>query len=99
MKGFKPQKAFMGLISTGDTNAVISLRNLAWESIKLWRWKDYIDRTWMKKYKVRRNMYELMYSPSGHIIFIYMVGFRGEGEAADRRGLFSDAFIFKSSLG
>lgn len=55
MKGFKPQKAFMGLISTGDTNAVISLRNLAWESSRLWRWKDYIDRTWMKKYKARRN--------------------------------------------
>lgn len=66
MKGFKPQKAFMGLISTGDTNAVISLRNLAWESIRLWRWKDNIDRTWMKKYKARQNTY-------GHTIYIYIL--------------------------
>jgi len=52
MKGFEPQKAFLGLISTGDENAVLSWRGLAWESPRLWTFKDYIDRKWMKKYKV-----------------------------------------------
>ena len=51
MTGFKPQKAFMGLISTGDANAVLSLRGLAAESKRLWIWKDEIDRKWMRKYK------------------------------------------------
>lgn len=54
MKGFEPQKAFLGLISTGDTNAVLSWRGLAWESARLWTFKDYIDVKWMRKYKVRR---------------------------------------------
>ncbi|CAN0277846.1 unnamed protein product, partial [Ectocarpus sp. 4 AP-2014] len=51
MTGFKPQKAFLGLISTGDETAVLSWRGLAWESSRLWTFKDYIDRKWMKKYK------------------------------------------------
>ncbi|CAN0471211.1 unnamed protein product, partial [Hapterophycus canaliculatus] len=51
MKAFTPQKAFLGLISTGDENAVLSWRGLASESSKLWTFKDYIDRKWMKKYK------------------------------------------------
>lgn len=52
MKGFQPQKAFLGLISTGDDNAVLSWRGLAWGSAWMWTFKDYIDRKWMKKYKV-----------------------------------------------
>lgn len=52
MKAFTPQKAFLGLISTGDENAVLSWRGLASESSKLWTFKDYIDRKWMKNYKV-----------------------------------------------
>lgn len=55
MKVFKPQKAFLGLISTGDENAVLSWRGLASESSRLWTFKDYIDRKWMRKYKVRRG--------------------------------------------
>eukprot|EP00903_Cladosiphon_okamuranus_P015210 g14058.t1 len=51
MNSFKPQKAFLGLISTGDENAVLSWRGLAWESTKLWTFKDYIDVKWMRKYK------------------------------------------------
>lgn len=53
MKGFKPQKAFLGLVSTGDENAVLSWRSFASESKSLWTFKDYIDRKWMRKYKVR----------------------------------------------
>ena len=53
MKNFTPQKAFLGLISTGDKNAVLSWRGFASESQRLWTFKDYIDRKWMRAYKVR----------------------------------------------
>lgn len=53
MKPFTPQKAFMGLISTGDERAVLSWRGLAKEGAYLWRFKDYIDTKWMRMYKVR----------------------------------------------
>lgn len=52
MKDFTPQKAFLGLISTGDKYAVLSWRGFASESKALWTFKDYIDRKWMRKYKV-----------------------------------------------
>ena len=52
MKDFTPQKAFLGLISTGDKYAVLSWRGFASESKTLWTIKDYIDRKWMRKYKV-----------------------------------------------
>lgn len=64
MKGFKPQKAFLGLISTGDETAVLSWRSLAWESSRLWTFKDYIDRKWMKKYKVQESPPYLWNFPS-----------------------------------
>lgn len=51
MKDFTPQKAFLGLISTGDKCAVLSWRGFASESKALWTFKDYIDRKWMRKYK------------------------------------------------
>lgn len=51
MKSFTPQKAFLGLISTGSQNAVLSWRGLAKEGQYLWRFKDHIDRKWMKMYK------------------------------------------------
>lgn len=57
MKGFKPQKAFLGLISTGDENAVLSWRSFASESKNLWTFKDYIDRKWMRKYKARNAFF------------------------------------------
>lgn len=71
MKGFKPQKAFMGLISTGDENAVLSWRGLASESAKLWTFKDHIDRKWMKAYKVSNNLV-LCFIASCHLVLLYL---------------------------
>lgn len=52
MKPYTPQKAFLGLISTGNTNAVLSWRGLAKEGESMWKLKDWIDVKWMRKYKV-----------------------------------------------
>ncbi|CAM9446539.1 unnamed protein product [Discosporangium mesarthrocarpum] len=51
LKPYTPQKAFLGLISTGDRYAVMSRGFLAMEGRALWDWKDHIDVTWMKKYQ------------------------------------------------
>eukprot|EP00899_Mesostigma_viride_P005299 jgi/Mesvir1/14770/Mv05411-RA.1 len=50
LKRFKPQKQFLGLISTGDKYAVASRGPLCiagiWGAL-LWKWKDWIDRKFM----------------------------------------------------
>lgn len=47
-----PQRYFLGLVSTGDKYAVASKGWWFWmQGQWLWTVKDYIDRTWMAKYK------------------------------------------------
>ncbi|MGF1603918.1 MAG: selenide, water dikinase SelD [Thermosynechococcaceae cyanobacterium] len=50
---YRPQRQILGLISTGDRNAVLSWGPLpwGWESPRLWRWKDRIDRKFMDQFK------------------------------------------------
>ncbi len=48
---FRPQKQTLALISTGDQNAIASYGKFATTGPWVWRWKDWIDRRWMKKYQ------------------------------------------------
>lgn len=53
LEKYKPQRQILGLISTGNRNAVLSWGPLpwGWESPRLWRWKDKIDRKFMDQFK------------------------------------------------
>ena len=56
LKPYRPQKRFLGLISTGDTCAVASRGNWSWEGRLLWTWKDWIDRRFMQRFNALPEM-------------------------------------------
>lgn len=61
LKRYRPQSEFLGLISTGDPYAIASRgRWFCIEGEYVWKWKDYIDRTWMKKYQQLPDVEEMM---------------------------------------
>jgi selenide,water dikinase len=47
---FRPQRRFLGLISTGPRHAIASWGPLAVCGGWVWRWKDWIDRRFMARY-------------------------------------------------
>ncbi len=50
-KGFKPQKSYLKLISTGGKGAIADKAGLKLDGPALWRWKDRIDQKFMRKFK------------------------------------------------
>jgi selenide,water dikinase len=50
-KPFTPQSRYLALIGTGDGRALATRGSWAIEGAWVWRWKDYIDRRWMARYR------------------------------------------------
>ncbi|MEM9623372.1 MAG: selenide, water dikinase SelD, partial [Pseudomonadota bacterium] len=61
---FRAQKQHLALIGTGDGRAIASRGEMALSGRWLWRWKDYIDRTFMNKFNKLPKMSEATYDIS-----------------------------------
>ncbi|MDI1285409.1 MAG: selenide, water dikinase SelD [Reyranella sp.] len=48
---FTPQSRYLSIIGTGDGRAVATRGAWSVEGAWVWRWKDYIDRKWMRMYR------------------------------------------------
>jgi selenide,water dikinase len=50
---FVPQTHYLSIIGTGDGRAMATRGSWAIEGAWVWRWKDHIDREWMRRYRSR----------------------------------------------
>ena len=50
LKPYRPQRHWLALISTGDRHAVASRGPLGFAGDWVWRWKDHIDRSFMRRF-------------------------------------------------
>jgi selenide,water dikinase len=56
LKAYRPQKQTLALITTGDHYAIATRGALSVSGHWVWRWKDWIDRRWMRKYQQLPDM-------------------------------------------
>jgi selenide, water dikinase len=63
LKPWRPQRRHLALISTGERYAVASRGAFKTEGAWVWRWKDWIDRRWMRMYQDTNAMLARMPKP------------------------------------
>ena len=63
LRAYRPQKQTLALITTGDRYAIAARGTLSLAGGWVWRWKDWIDRRWMRKYQELPDM--TAQSPTG----------------------------------
>ncbi len=51
LEPFTPQSRYLSIIGTGDGNALATRNGWSVEGAWVWRWKDHIDRKWMRMYR------------------------------------------------
>jgi selenide,water dikinase len=68
LKPWRPQRRHLALISTGERYAVASRGPFKVEGAWVWRWKDWIDRRWMRMYQDVDRMITQMF---GHQHRVY----------------------------
>ena len=54
---YTPQKRFLSLISTGNRFAIASRGRWSVKGKWIWKWKDWIDRRWMRQYQILPAMH------------------------------------------
>jgi pyridine nucleotide-disulfide oxidoreductase family protein len=50
MLGYQPQRDYLSLLSTGDQHAIASWYGLVWQGDWVWRWKNRIDKRFMRRF-------------------------------------------------
>lgn len=50
LEPFMPQSRYLSILGTGDGHAIATRSGWAIEGAWVWRWKDHIDRKWMRMY-------------------------------------------------